>query len=143
MRQLGWLVPKREKGEKLETYLEFLLSLLAQRLEVANSDPRGLQLDHYPALILREFSWRTRKYTPEANDPLHLIYRTKPNHDEKTFGRKPGAERTVTTKGSDIWLKKKFKRLEGKRKRKRRIASRQFKSLKQRGLRSLGKRGFS
>lgn len=79
------------------------------------------QLDHDPALILREFNKRTGKYTPDANDPAHLIYREKAEHQQKTTGRKPGASRTITTKGSDIGLKSKFARLEGKTKPKRKM----------------------
>lgn len=80
--------------------------------------PAGAQLDHDPALILRPLNERTGKYTPDANDPAYLIYRDPANHLQKTTGRKPGAERTVTTKGSDIGLKTKFARLERKSKRK-------------------------
>lgn len=73
--------------------------------------PKGAQLDHDPALILRNFNPRTGKYTPDANDPAYLIYREPAEHQHKTTGRKPGAERTITTKGSDIGLKTKFARL--------------------------------
>lgn len=79
-----------------------------------------IALDHDPALILRKYNSRIKnvaaRYTPHAHDPDALIYREKGNHDQKTFGRKEGAERTVTTKGSDIGLKKKFDRLEGRTK---------------------------
>lgn len=74
------------------------------------------QLDHDPALILRKFNPRTGLYTPRANDPNFLVYREKDDHLHKTTGRKPGAAKTVTTKGSDIWLKTKFDRLEGRTK---------------------------
>jgi hypothetical protein len=70
------------------------------------------QLDHDPALILRKLNPRTGKYTPDANDPNYLIYREKADHQKKTSGRNPGASRTITTKGSDVWLAKKFRRLE-------------------------------
>jgi hypothetical protein len=91
---------------------------------------REVQLDHDPALILREFNPRTGKYTPDANDPDHLVYRAKDEHQQKTTGRKPGALRTVTTKGSDIGLKTKFARLERKPKRKAKIPSRPFSTQK-------------
>jgi len=83
-----------------------------------------LQLDHDPALILRQYKVDRRKppaawYTPNANDPAHLIYRPLRDHGEKTFGRKADAEKTVTTKGSDIWLKSKFRRLEQPSKKRR------------------------
>lgn len=85
------------------------------------------QLDHDPALILREFNEETGKYTPDANDPAYLIYREQGDHLQKTTGRKPGALKTITTKGSDIGLKTKFARLERKgKRRKQRIPSRQF-----------------
>lgn len=76
--------------------------------------PKGAQLDHDPALILRPFDEATGKYTPDANDPAYLIYRDAPDHLQKTTGRKPGATHTVTTKGSDIGVKTKFARLERK-----------------------------
>ncbi len=89
--------------------------------------PKGAQLDHDPALILRPFNERTGKYTPDANDPAYLIYRAPDDHLQKTTGRKPGALRTVTTKGSDIGLKTKFARLERKKtKPKSHIPSRPF-----------------
>lgn len=78
--------------------------------------PKGAQLDHDPALILRPFNPRSGKYTPDANDPEFLIYREPREHLEKTIGRKRDAEKTVTTKGSDQWLKAKFNRLEGRTK---------------------------
>ncbi len=84
------------------------------------------QLDHDPALILREFDEATGKYTPDANDPEYLIYREKDDHLQKTTGRAPGAARTVSNKGSDMGLRKKFARLEGPQKRKATIPSRPF-----------------
>lgn len=89
-------------------------------------------LDHDPALILRPYNPRIRdvaaRYTPHAHDPEALIYREKADHQQKTTGRKPGAAKTVTTKGSDIGLKTKFARLEGRTKKppKRKWASRPF-----------------
>lgn len=84
------------------------------------------QLDHDPALSLRRV--RFGNYVPDANSPDHLVYRAKDGHLQKTTGRRPGAERTVTSKGSDVWLKKKFDRLEGRTKRrpKQKIPSRGF-----------------
>lgn len=76
--------------------------------------PKGSQLDHDPALILREFNEETGLYIPDANDPAYLIYRDPKDHLQKTIGRRADAEKTVTTKGSDIWLKSKFNRLEGR-----------------------------
>jgi len=89
-------------------------------------------LDHDPALILRAYNPRIKdvasRYTPHAHDPDALIYREPANHQQKTTGRKPGAARTVTTKGSDVWLKSKFNRLEGRTKQrpKQKIQSRGF-----------------
>lgn len=97
--------------------------------------PAGAQLDHDPALILRPFSERTGKYTPDANDPAYLIYRDPADHLQKTTGRKPGAERTITTKGSDIGLKTKFAKLE--RKARQTIKPKEFG-----GTRKLQGRGF-
>jgi hypothetical protein len=84
------------------------------------------ELDHDPALENRQFNPKTGKYKPDANDPRYLIYREKLLHLQKTTGRRPGAERTVTSKGSDNWLAKKFRKLEGKQKPKAQIPSRPF-----------------
>lgn len=88
-------------------------------------------LDHDPALILRPYNPRIKdvasRYTPHAHDPDALVYREKTDHQQKTTGRKPGAERTITTKGSDVGLAAKFRRLENPSpKRKQKIASRGF-----------------
>ena len=84
------------------------------------------ELDHAPALCLRKFNKKTGLYTPDANDPNHLIYRAKDEHLQKTVGRKPGAERTATSKGSDLWLRKKWKKLESPKKSKSKLRSRGF-----------------
>lgn len=132
-RTYDWMSEGLSDGKKL---FQLLIRLEQHLGEV-------LQLDHDPALILRKFNHRTGKYAPDANDPNHLIYREKAEHQHKTTGRKPGAERTVTTKGSDIWLKTKFKRLENpSKRRKQKIPSRPF-STKRRGSRSWGKKGSS
>lgn len=93
-----------------------------------------VQLDHDPALILRNHNRRTGKYTPDANDPDFLIYRLKDDHLQKTTGRKPGATRTVTTKGSDIGLKTKFAKLERPARRKQKIPGRKAPWPKKRKL---------
>jgi len=90
-------------------------------------------LDHDPALILRVYDPVTKTYIPDANDPDFLIYRGIEDHLEKSVGRKVGALKTVTTKGSDIWLKTKFARLATVPKFKRKIPSRPF-PKKQRGF---------
>jgi hypothetical protein len=77
-------------------------------------------------LILRYKNHKTGGYRPDANDPRYLVYRLKPEHRKKTTGRKPDAERTVTTKGSDVWLAKKFRKLEKPQKPKQKIPSRPF-----------------
>jgi hypothetical protein len=105
--------PARGRGGALMNFrLQWLL------LALGIIDP---QLDHDPALILREFNPRTGKYKPDANDPEFLVYREKSDHLHKTTGRKPGAAKTVTTKGSDIWLKSKFDRLEGRTKKRPKV----------------------
>lgn len=101
-------------------------------------------LDHDPALILRPYNPRIKdiaaRYAPHAHDPVALVYREKADHQQKTTGRKPGAERTITTKGSDVGLKAKFARLEGrvKPKRKQPIKSRGFAKGPKRKIASRG-----
>jgi hypothetical protein len=86
---------------------------------------KDVQLDHDPALELRKRRGNGG-YVPDANNPRFLVYRTIADHRQKTTGRKPDAERTVTAKGSDLWLAKKFRKLEQPKKSKSRIPSRPF-----------------
>lgn len=106
--------------------LKWLLSRVFEDGE--NVAPHAL--DHDPALILRAYNPRIKdvaaRYTPHAHDPDYLIYRAKDDHQRKTTGRKPGAERTITTKGSDIGLATKFRRLENPKKRKKTWPKRKF-----------------
>lgn len=64
--------------------LVLLLWLLFQ------DEPR--HLDHDPPLMLRPFDEETGLYTPDANDPDHLVYRTKEDHRLKTLVRGDGAQ---------------------------------------------------
>jgi hypothetical protein len=65
-------------------------------------DCRQLEFDHDPALMNRDYDLAAGDFMPAQNDPDHIIARIGADHDEKTFGRKAGAERTVTTRGSDV-----------------------------------------
>ncbi len=101
------IVVKGRGTLSLTSYLE--LDLLPQLEAVLGSS--SLQLDHDPALGLRRFNPDTGEYHPRANDPRFMAYKPKERHLKKTTGRNPGAERTITSKGSDIWLMQKFRKL--------------------------------
>lgn len=77
-----------------------------------------VQYDHRPAIILRKVSAAGMDYIPEQNDPLWIDALHKDCHLKRTVGRIPGALKTITTKGSDAHLAAKFRKLEGKTKRK-------------------------
>lgn len=83
------------------------------------SDPT--EYDHRPSLILRPVNAAGTDYEPPQNDPDYIEAIHASCHQKRTTGRKPGAERTITVKGSDIGLKTKFARLEGKTKPKRKV----------------------
>jgi hypothetical protein len=115
------------KKISLAQRLKWLLSRIFEDGE--NIVPHAL--DHDPALILRHYNphekYVAARYTPHAHNPDFLIYRSKPDHQQKTTGRKPGAARTITVKGSDIGLAAKFRRLERTKPiRKAKIPSRPF-----------------
>jgi hypothetical protein len=74
-----------------------------------------VNFDHNPALELRGWDEERRDTIPPANDAEHIDLlmirearrcdgcgREIKSHREKTFGR--GGEKTITTKGSDIYL---------------------------------------
>lgn len=112
------------RGDSLARRLKYLLTCLFNGRPVA--------LDHDSALILRKYNPRVKnvaaRYEPHAHSIDHLVYREKADHQQKTTGRKPGAERTVTTKGSDVHLKTKFNRLEGRTKKRRKAKIHQRKT---------------
>jgi hypothetical protein len=117
--------PQGYAGWSYHQWLDYLLRRLEDKIgdgdDHHNSTP--LQLDHDPALQNREFNKRTRKYTPDANDPRFLIYRTKEAHRIKTLVRGDGAQL------SDAAIARKRKRKERKaNRRKVKWASRALKS---------------
>jgi hypothetical protein len=83
-------------------YLDRLLAGLSIYLGVLF---KPLHLDHDPALCNRKYSYRTGRYTPDANDPRYLIYRTQADHDIKTRVRGDGAQL------SDLAKRRKTKRI--------------------------------
>lgn len=89
-----------------------------------------IEYDHRPALVLRKI--QGNEYWPPQNDPSYIDALHAACHLKRTVGRLPGAERTVTTKGSDAHLAAKFRKLEGRNKRKprRTIAPRGFSKIK-------------
>jgi hypothetical protein len=91
---LDWLKRRRySKSNELRFYLRYLFK------------DNDIALDHDPALCNRKFNIRTGKYTPDANDPDYLVYRTEQAHDTKT--------RIVGERGqySDLALRRKNKRI--------------------------------
>lgn len=64
-------------------------------------DARSLRFDHRPPLEARPYDTEAGDFIPPQNDPQHIEAITAEEHDFRTFGRKPGAEKTVTTRGSD------------------------------------------
>lgn len=116
------------KGHATRTQLMVHLGALAQLMNEPN-----LELDHDPALGLRmrrTLADGTVKYSPDANNPKFLVYRGPGLHLQKTTGRKPGAEKTTDARDSDVWLMKKWRRLEGPKKPKQKIRSRGFSKVK-------------
>lgn len=119
---------RRRPGQTLSSYHEELVHQLKGCMGLLSVSQ--LQLDHDPALGLRKLrvdeTGEPIGFIPAETDHRYLVYRERAAHLQKTVGRKPGAEKTVTTKGSDVWLMKKFRRLEGPKKRKQKIPGRAF-----------------
>lgn len=94
-RQIGYglsLSFCRANGNTDKKYLAWLLEILCGRY-----DTEKMHLDHNPALILRELNKKTGKYTPDANDPDFLVYRSHEDHQIKTNVRGDGALRSDTS----------------------------------------------
>ena len=60
------------------------------------------EIDHDPALTNRPYDTDAGDFIPPQHSLAHLVLREEADHDEKTFGRKAGAAKTVTTRGSDV-----------------------------------------
>jgi hypothetical protein len=65
-------------------------------------DDVELEFDHSPALVNRDYDTEAGDFIPPQNDPKFIVASRKAEHLEKTTGRKAGAEKTVTTRGSDV-----------------------------------------
>lgn len=61
-----------------------------------------IQFDHRPPLCDRPYDTEAGDFIPPQWDPSKIEPVVKGAHDERTFGRKEGAEKTVTTRGSDV-----------------------------------------
>lgn len=59
------------------------------------------ELDHRPALTDRPYDTAAGDFIPPQNDPAFIELIGAKEHDQRTFGRKPDAAKTVTTRGSD------------------------------------------
>ena len=122
MRQLGGF-----EDQLKPPYRSLLKVLLVHLCEKYNC--KTLQLDHDPALVLRQQSFRTVDgkltlcFTPNANDPTYLIYRAPTDHGQKTHGlRRPDSpefsdrvlakrqRRRAKPKRKTNWPKRPFRR---------------------------------
>lgn len=65
-------------------------------------DASAIQYDHDPALTNRPYDTEAGDFIPRQHDPKHIVARGIREHLEKTTGRKHDAEKTVTTRGSDL-----------------------------------------
>jgi hypothetical protein len=116
-------IPKWVKAE--------VIARQAHRCAVCNvrfADGDKIEFDHRPAIIMRPINVEGTDYQPPQNDPEFIEPLHAACHLLRTVGRAPGAERTITTKGSDAHLAAKFRKLEGKNKPRKRqtIQSRGF-----------------
>ena len=82
-----------------------LLTKLHAALYQLGFEPHEVELDHAPALALREWDEAAQDTIPPASDPRYLVWMPKADHAVKTRGA--GA----TTAGSDIGKMKKLRKL--------------------------------
>ena len=89
---------------KVATAIRMVMEMAASGRHVP--DPaelaRDLQYDHRPPLNARPFDTEAGDFIPPQNDPAHIDAILKAEHLQRTTGRNPGAEQTVTTRGSDV-----------------------------------------
>lgn len=116
----------RRKAIPQATQITILVRQSGVCAACGNALDGSVEFDHRPALISRQVNEDKTDYEPPQLDIDFIEAVHADCHQQRTTGRKAGAERTVTTKGSDIWLKKKFARLEKPPRRKHKIRSRPF-----------------
>lgn len=69
---------------------------------VASVVRKRYELDHRPALTDRPYDTEAGDFIPPQNDPAFIELIEDKAHDQRTFGRKADAAKTVTTRGSDV-----------------------------------------
>jgi hypothetical protein len=92
-------------------------------------DRKSTRFDHRPPLEARPLNAIESDFEPPQDDPRYIDAVHSSCHDQRTFGRKPGAAKTVTTVGSDAHVAAKVRRANerwagGPAKPKRKIPSR-------------------
>lgn len=96
-------------AKQLEASKRQIADLMQRLGMVAVSEPVELELDHEPALGLRDVDPATGEHRPHQHDPRYLVWRPKARHAVKTRGT--GA----TTAGSDVGEMRKTRQLVEKR----------------------------
>lgn len=96
-------VSSRRKDIPVKVKLQVLVrqarcSVCGEKLETLQST----QFDHRPPLVTRTYDERAGDFVPPQNDPEHIYATHVDCHLHLTTGRKPGAKKTVTTRGSDV-----------------------------------------
>jgi hypothetical protein len=87
---------------KIQVLLDQVRDGLIDRYTCPSWKADGLQFDHRPPLCERDYDTKDGDFIPRQNDPDYIAVESIATHLEKTTGRKAGATRTVTTRGSDI-----------------------------------------
>lgn len=88
---------------KLQVVLDYIGNMPCDsEVTMPSWDAADLEFDHDPALSFREYDTHAGDFIPAQHDPKFLVLRGKFAHLEKTTGRKEGADKTVTTRGSDV-----------------------------------------
>jgi hypothetical protein len=90
---------EKRRAVPMKLQRDLALKLCADLMRQAGMVPVEVtpkfELDHVPALALRDFDPATGEHRPHQHDPAHLVWMTKEAHAAKTFGN--GA----TTRGAD------------------------------------------
>jgi hypothetical protein len=87
---------------KLQVLLNFFCDAVIFGGNIPSWEATELQFDHRPPLCDRDYDTVDGDFIPRQNDPRCIVVESIATHLEKTTGRKAGATRTVTTRGSDI-----------------------------------------
>lgn len=95
-------IPDAVKVECVQRKIRAHFEATGELHAIAYAPAKRIRYDHRPRLEERPYDAEAGDFVPKQHDPEHIDAILDVEHDFRTFGRKPDAEKVVTTRGSDL-----------------------------------------